>query len=270
MGELPLWVRTLLLYPTIVKCVAGFDVSDRAKLAACGLVVTDREEQGILDVAKLAIELGDAVPSIGLRKLCHFFGYPIRKERRIAMSDWAAQHTGVLTHEQRQYAADDAVFTLMVCGHLLEQLRARTPFRARCLHAWRTVHPRILDCIRVLHVNKSVIDDNWLQRTAVDWDQASVSAASTHDTETRSWDPLYQWNAHQQFQTGGGDWAAASMWEQFQQDWSEPSFEPAFNAWDPNSGAYYNANFECRAGFGPGVYGGGGQAVSAGGCVYYS
>jgi len=255
--ELPAWLKDLLLDPTIVKCVAGFDVLDRRKLLQCGVQVAQREDQGLLDVAQLAAELGDAVPSIGLRKLCHFFGYPIRKARRVAMSDWAASKTGVLTHEQRQYAADDAVFTLAVCGHLLEA-NARTPFRHRCLDAWRRLHPRLVDSIRVVPVNKTVIDDNWLLRSAADWDQASVSAASTHDTETRSWEPMhhYPWAAqHQQL-----DWG----WEPFPNEWCDPSFTPPCNEWDPNPGGYYSASFEGTelAGYG--------QPVSAGGCVYYS
>ena len=66
-----------------LQVVAGFDVSDRRKLKPFGVECADTEDQGLLDIGTLAKELGDAVPALGLRKLCYHFGYPIRAAARV-------------------------------------------------------------------------------------------------------------------------------------------------------------------------------------------
>jgi hypothetical protein len=58
--------------------------------------------------------------------------------------------------------------------------------------------------------NQSMVDDDWQRRSAPDFDQASVTAASTHDTETRSWEPLNQYPPARS--NSGASWTPPDQW----------------------------------------------------------
>ena len=49
-------------------------------------------------------ECENEVPSVGLRKLCYHYGYPIRKDRKVCMGDWSAP---TLADDQKQCLLDD-------------------------------------------------------------------------------------------------------------------------------------------------------------------
>jgi len=163
-AELPAWVRSLLLDRSIQKVVAGFDVMDRHKLGQKGLACGEGEDAW-LDIGVLAEELGDKVPSVGLRKLCYHFGYPIRKDRKVCMGDWSAP---ILADDQKQYAADDAFFQLLVCGHLLEMLDPAelSPAREQALASWRFGRSMMLRVQRDVG-NADFVRDFWALRNAV-------------------------------------------------------------------------------------------------------
>lgn len=68
---------------------------------------------GIVDLSDIAKKKG--VAEQGLKSLTEHFGLKMRKETRIARSNWAAQE---LTPEQVKYAADDAYFSFLLFDKL--------------------------------------------------------------------------------------------------------------------------------------------------------
>mmetsp|Transcript_100935 Transcript_100935/g.140251 ORF Transcript_100935/g.140251 Transcript_100935/m.140251 type:complete len:447 (+) Transcript_100935:80-1420(+) len=132
--DLPDFVRQLLLDSSVVKVVADLDSSDRDKLqTSFGIQVPKNPEQaGFVDISLLARECGFA--GSGVKKLCERYGLPIEKNKKVSCSNWAAAR---LTEEQLQYASDDAFFTLLLGGRLLQEekvspSRLRSRARAAC------------------------------------------------------------------------------------------------------------------------------------------
>ena len=132
--DLPDFIRQLLVDSSVVKVVAGLDSSDRDKLqTSFGIQVPKNPEQaGFVDISLLAGECGFA--GSGVKKLCDRYGLPIEKNKKISCSNWAAAR---LTEDQLQYACDDAFFTLLLGGRLLQEeqvspSRLRTRARAAC------------------------------------------------------------------------------------------------------------------------------------------
>ena len=137
--DLPDFVRQLLMDSSVVKVVAGFDSSDRDKLQrSFGIEVpTNPEQAGFVDISLLARECGFA--GSGVKKLCDRYGLPIEKNQKVSCSNWAAAR---LTEDQLQYACDDAFFTLLLGGRLLQEEKVSTSrLRARARAACDLVLP---------------------------------------------------------------------------------------------------------------------------------
>ena len=132
--DLPHFVRQLLKDSSVVKVVAGLDSSDRNKMqSSFGIEVPKNpEEAGFVDISLLARECGFV--GSGVKKLCERYGLPIEKNKKVSCSNWAAAR---LTEDQLQYACDDAFFTLLLGGRLLQEEKVspsmlRTRARAAC------------------------------------------------------------------------------------------------------------------------------------------
>jgi len=68
---------------------------------------------GIIDLSDIAKK--KAIVEQGLKSLTEHFGLKMRKDSRIARSNWAAPE---LTQEQIQYAAEDAYFSYLLYDKL--------------------------------------------------------------------------------------------------------------------------------------------------------
>lgn len=82
---LPQWVRDLLNDPKKAKVTIGFDVSDHAKLQ----FTFDLECNNVIDLYEIS-KKNRSVPRGGLKRIAHHFGYFLRKDKKISMSDWSA------------------------------------------------------------------------------------------------------------------------------------------------------------------------------------
>jgi len=108
---LPQLVREVLTSTVVKKICVGYDGADRRKLeSSFGFKLG-----GVVELAELAVQKG--LRHTGLKKLAEELGWRMRKEPRIARSDWQAP---CLTPDQVQYAADDAYFTYRIFGALEE------------------------------------------------------------------------------------------------------------------------------------------------------
>ncbi|CAK0865984.1 unnamed protein product [Prorocentrum cordatum] len=101
----------LLTGKRVTKICVGYDGSDKRKL----LSTFNFELDGVVDLAELAPSKGKK--NTGLKKLAADFGWQMRKESRVARSDWSATK---LTEDQIQYAAEDAYFTFMIFEELAD------------------------------------------------------------------------------------------------------------------------------------------------------
>ena len=108
---LPNVIRDLLTSDTCIKVCVGFDSADKHKMRTS----FDLQPAGLLDLATLAAQKG--LKEAGLKSLAEHFQYRIRKETRIARSNWASPQ---LTVEQQAYAAEDAYFTFLLKEKLEE------------------------------------------------------------------------------------------------------------------------------------------------------
>mmetsp|Transcript_113655 Transcript_113655/g.361046 ORF Transcript_113655/g.361046 Transcript_113655/m.361046 type:complete len:790 (-) Transcript_113655:100-2469(-) len=108
---LPLVVMKALCSESCRKVGVGWDGPDKQKM--------DRTFHflpfGIEDLAEIAKKKG--VPEQGLKSLTLRFGYKIRKDSRVARSNWAAPE---LTQEQIRYAAEDAHYSYVLYDKLRE------------------------------------------------------------------------------------------------------------------------------------------------------
>lgn len=106
---LPASVLRVLLSDCCSKYTVGWDGADKQKMQD----TFHFQPVGIIDLADLARKKGLAEQ--GLKSLTEHFGIKMRKDSKIARSNWAAHE---LTLDQLQYAADDAYFTYMLVDHL--------------------------------------------------------------------------------------------------------------------------------------------------------
>mmetsp|Transcript_81091 Transcript_81091/g.211358 ORF Transcript_81091/g.211358 Transcript_81091/m.211358 type:complete len:732 (+) Transcript_81091:70-2265(+) len=108
---LPLVVMRALCSESCRKVGVGWDGPDKQKM--------DRTFHflpfGIEDLAEIAKKKG--VQEQGLKSLTLRFGYKIRKDSRVARSNWAAPE---LTQEQIRYAAEDAHYSYVLYDKLRE------------------------------------------------------------------------------------------------------------------------------------------------------
>lgn len=102
---LPNVVKQVLSSETCVKICVGWDGADKKKMKSS----FELEPAGLLDLATLASQKG--LRERGLKALAEHFGLKMKKETRVARSDWA---TLQLSKEQVAYAAEDAYFTYLL------------------------------------------------------------------------------------------------------------------------------------------------------------
>ncbi|CAJ1327337.1 unnamed protein product [Effrenium voratum] len=102
---LPSVVRQALLSDTCTKICVGWDGADKKKMK----ISFELEPLGLLDLSVVASQKG--LRERGLKALAEHFGFRIRKETRVARSNWAVRE---LTTEQEMYAAEDAYFTYLL------------------------------------------------------------------------------------------------------------------------------------------------------------
>ncbi|CAE8690483.1 unnamed protein product [Polarella glacialis] len=102
---LPALVKEVLISPSIRKVCVGHDGNDRQKLdSTFGL-----ELAGVVDLIELADRKG--FQGSGLKTLASECNWNMKKDKRISVSDWAADS---LSEDQKIYAAEDAYFTYMM------------------------------------------------------------------------------------------------------------------------------------------------------------
>jgi len=150
---LPDFVRRAFLDPGVIKVVVGFDGSDRAKLVDSFAlrVEGDPAKAGFLDIGPMAEEC--RATGVGLKRLAQRYGHQMRKDKRVSVSNWAAS---ALSDAQRQYAADDAFFSLLVAGALLgeeatatrAQGATQSELRERARRAWALAEARVRAALR--------------------------------------------------------------------------------------------------------------------------
>ena len=108
---LPDLIQSVLESESCIKICVGFDSADKHKMRTSFNLLPG----GLLDLATLAAQKG--LKEAGLKSLAERFGFRIRKEPRIARSNWAQAQ---LTAEQVTYAAEDAYFTFLLREKLEE------------------------------------------------------------------------------------------------------------------------------------------------------
>jgi len=106
---LPASVLRALWSDSCSKLGVGWDGADKGKMQNTFNFLPN----AIVDLAEMAKKKG--LTEQGLKSLTEHFGIKMRKDSRVARSNWAADK---LTSEQMQYAADDAHFTYMLLDHL--------------------------------------------------------------------------------------------------------------------------------------------------------
>lgn len=106
---LPVCVMKALLSESCTKIGVGWDGNDKLKMQS----TFNFQPVGIYDLSDLARKKGLA--ETGLKKMTEYFGYKVRKESRVARTNWA---TWQLSQEQIQYAAEDAYFTYLLYDKL--------------------------------------------------------------------------------------------------------------------------------------------------------
>eukprot|EP00439_Symbiodinium_sp_Y106_P019681 s4304_g2.t1 len=108
---LPDLIQSVLESESCIKICVGFDSADKHKMRTSFNLLP----AGLLDLATLAAQKG--LKEAGLKSLAERFNFRIRKEPRIARSNWAQE---TLTPEQVTYAAEDAYFTFLLREKLEE------------------------------------------------------------------------------------------------------------------------------------------------------
>eukprot|EP00927_Polykrikos_kofoidii_P085267 TRINITY_DN922_c0_g2_i1.p1 TRINITY_DN922_c0_g2~~TRINITY_DN922_c0_g2_i1.p1 ORF type:complete len:583 (+),score=77.10 TRINITY_DN922_c0_g2_i1:243-1991(+) len=107
---LPSAVLQALLSEDCKKISVGWDGNDKQKMQRTFHI----EPHGIIDLAVVAREK-KGLAAQGLKALSGHFGMNMKKESRVARSNWACTR---LTRDQIQYAADDAYFTYILAEKL--------------------------------------------------------------------------------------------------------------------------------------------------------
>ncbi|CAK9032709.1 Werner syndrome ATP-dependent helicase homolog (Exonuclease WRN) (Focus-forming activity 1) (FFA-1) [Durusdinium trenchii] len=102
---LPNILKQVLSSENCQKICVGWDGADKKKMKSS----FELEVAGLLDLATLASQKG--LRERGLKALAEHFGLHMKKETRVARSNWAALH---LTEDQIAYAAEDAYFTYIL------------------------------------------------------------------------------------------------------------------------------------------------------------
>eukprot|EP00746_Dinoflagellata_sp_MGD_P144440 gnl/MRDRNA2_/MRDRNA2_77178_c0_seq2.p1 gnl/MRDRNA2_/MRDRNA2_77178_c0~~gnl/MRDRNA2_/MRDRNA2_77178_c0_seq2.p1 ORF type:complete len:611 (-),score=112.62 gnl/MRDRNA2_/MRDRNA2_77178_c0_seq2:760-2502(-) len=116
--KMPQWLQKCFEDRSIIKVSASFDVSDMKKLNdtfGWDFVKRVTDPRTFIDIAHLAKKLN--LP-YGLKRLAYKCGVPMSKFKEVGCSNWAAARE--LTSSQRQYAADDAFFTLYLLCFLFD------------------------------------------------------------------------------------------------------------------------------------------------------
>lgn len=103
---LPMVIMDALTSESCRKVGVGWDGPDKRKMEKTFLFLPS----GICDLAEIAKK--KAVKEQGLKSLTQRFGYTIRKNSKIARSNWATGEP--LSKEQIQYAADDAYYSYVL------------------------------------------------------------------------------------------------------------------------------------------------------------
>jgi len=106
---LPTSVLRALLSDSCSKIAVGWDGVDKQKMQS----TFHFQPNGIVDLNDVARKKGLAEQ--GLKSLTEHFGIKMRKDPRVARSNWVANE---LDSEQLQYAADDAYFSFIVLDRL--------------------------------------------------------------------------------------------------------------------------------------------------------
>lgn len=106
---LPTSVMKALLSESCTKVGVGWDGPDKQKMQS----TFNFQPVGIYDLSEIAKKKG--IAEQGLKSLTEHFGIKMRKDSRIARSNWAAPE---LTQEQIQYAAEDAYFSFLLFDKL--------------------------------------------------------------------------------------------------------------------------------------------------------
>lgn len=169
---LPSVIRNILTDPSIVKLAIDFGNADSAKCRySFQLEAQDPVALGILDLSTLALRSGIGSKNLrfGLKKLAARYGYNVEKMKVVSCSNWEA---GELTAAQRQYAANDAYFTLLIVQGLLEEVGeqhcAAVPLlSAACRGVAASVGPalnalRLEDCSTKQAAREQLVQDVWL------------------------------------------------------------------------------------------------------------
>jgi len=118
-NTLPPWLSEFLEDSSIIKVSASFDLSDKEKLRhSFGWKFSDsvKDPSTFLDIADLAKERGIHP---GMKRMAQELGVPMLKAKHTSMSNWATE--GDLSGPQRQYAAEDAFFTLYLLGLIFDR-----------------------------------------------------------------------------------------------------------------------------------------------------
>mmetsp|Transcript_56262 Transcript_56262/g.147946 ORF Transcript_56262/g.147946 Transcript_56262/m.147946 type:complete len:583 (-) Transcript_56262:70-1818(-) len=102
---LPLSIMRALMSEGFKKVGVGWDGPDKQKMQG----TFNFQPVGIEDLSEIAKQKG--LQQQGLKSLSDHFGYRMRKDSRVARSNWACDQ---LTQEQIRYAAEDAYFSYLL------------------------------------------------------------------------------------------------------------------------------------------------------------
>jgi ribonuclease D len=157
--QMPPWLTECLEDPSRVKITSSFDLSDRHKLRTTfGWDFSERVRvpSSFLDIADMA-KLR-RLP-YGLRRMAAEFGLPMLKAKEVGCSNWSREK---LTDAQRQYAADDAFFTLYLFGCLCEHTKPRDDTSAlSTFTAWRCCQSLMWNLLE--HVDNSEYNRRFME-----------------------------------------------------------------------------------------------------------
>jgi len=102
---LPVSVMKALRSEGCKKISVGWDWPDKQKMQR----TFNLEPVGVVDLSQIAESKG--IKETGLKSMTEHFGLRMRKEQRIARSDWACHQ---LSTDQQYYAAEDAYFSFLL------------------------------------------------------------------------------------------------------------------------------------------------------------
>lgn len=127
---LPKAVLNLLLDPQRPKYIFGDDDNARIEQSfgflVQGLIPIGSEGSEVDTSARFRLtKESDFFPTrqnqVGMKKLCDYYLFPIKKDKKIAKSNWS--HLAKLSEVQEVYSAEDAWYTLMCALRVKEDLQ---------------------------------------------------------------------------------------------------------------------------------------------------